>query len=111
MEFLRLLAGCTLIWPKTNGDIREKLIVCNLDYYGLHMPVERTFIKNRHYTHSQVSVWIHSDCQKEQWSTKEKVERQIFTSMEQAWNCSYPVAVDDITVLFTYNFNLYQELY
>jgi hypothetical protein len=41
---------------KTNGDIREKLIVYNFNYCGLYMQVDTTFIKNKQYTHLQVSV-------------------------------------------------------
>ena len=96
---------------REGGDIREKLVVYNLNYCGLYLQVERTFIKNKEFLYLQVWVWICSDCQKKQWSTKEKGERQIFTSMEQAWNGLYPVAGVDITILFTYKFTWYQYVY
>jgi hypothetical protein len=40
------------------------------------------FISNERYTHSQVSIWIHSDRQKKLRSTKEKMARPTTTTTD-----------------------------
>jgi hypothetical protein len=56
-----------------------------------------TFIKNKQYTHSKGSAWIHPDQQKKNRLTKEKMERPKPLKVYQAWNGLYPVVfvVDD----------------
>ena len=47
--------------------------------------METTFIKNEQYTHSQISVSLHSDRQVRCRSTKEKVDRPTPTKTEHAF--------------------------
>ena len=75
-NFRRRFKACTFYKHKTNLEIRVlNTYNYNKNYCGLQAQMAKTCIKNKSYTHSQVSVCIHSYWQKTSTSTNENMDR------------------------------------